>query len=121
LGAGVGMVTSTGAALLQSRTIASEMGRLNAAHQFLRTMAITFGIAVVGAITLAIVDARTGNVEIVRDVLSGDGVVVSAEVFDSIGDAYGIAVFVMAAITTAALPSAVGLVRTRGQRVASAP
>jgi MFS family permease len=121
LGAGLGMVTSTGAALLQSRTLASEMGRLNAAHQFLRTMAITFGIAVVGAITLAIVDARTGDVEIVRDVLSGDGVVVSAEVFDSIGDAYSIAVFVMAVITTAAVPVAVGLVRTRGQRVASAP
>ena len=61
LGSGVGMITSTGAALLQSRTAATEMGRLNAAHQFLRTLSLTFGIAVVGAVTLAVVDTRTGN------------------------------------------------------------
>ena len=67
------------------------MGRLNAAHQFLRTLAITFGIAAVGAITLAVVDARTGDVETVRDLLSGDEMLVPAELLESIGDGYTIA------------------------------
>jgi MFS family permease len=120
VGSGVGMVTSTGAALLQSRTIASEMGRLNAAHQFLRTLAITFGIAAVGAITLAIVDARTGNVETVRDILSGDELLVSADLLQSIGDGFAIAIAVMAVVVAASVPSALRLVRTRGQAVASA-
>lgn len=120
VGSGVGMVTSTGAALLQSRTISSEMGRLNAAHQFLRTLAITFGIAAVGAITLAVVDARTGNVEAVRDLLSGDDLIVPADLLESIGDGYTIAIAAMAVVVTASVPAAVRLVRTRGEALASA-
>jgi len=119
VGSGVGMVTSTGAALLQSRTIAAEMGRLNAAHQFLRTLAITFGIAAVGAITLAIVDARTGDVETVRDLLTGDDLAVSPELLESIGDGFAIAIAVMAVVVAASIPSAIRLVRTRGQALAS--
>ena len=120
VGSGVGMVTSTGAALLQSRTIHAEMGRLNAAHQFLRTLAITFGIAAVGAITLAFVDARTGDVETVRDLLSGDEVIASAALLESIGDGYTIAIAAMAVVVTASVPAAVRLVRTRDQALASA-
>lgn len=121
LGSGVGMVTSTGAALLQSRTIAAEMGRLNAAHQFLRTLAITFGIAAVGAISLAVVDSRFGDVEVVRDLLSGDDVLVSADLLDAIGDGFAIAAGVMALVVAAAVPSALRLVRTRDEALASAP
>lgn len=121
LGAGVGMVTSTGAALLQSRTLPAEMGRLNGAHQFLRTIAITFGIAAVGAITLAVVDARTGNVESVRDLLSGDDVVVPVDLLDSISDGYAIAIAALAVVVAGSIPSAVRLVRARDQAVASAP
>lgn len=120
IGSGVGMVTSTGAALLQSRTVAAEMGRLNAAHQFLRTLAITFGIAAVGAVTLAIVDSRTGNVERVRELLSGDDVRIATDVLGAISDGYAIAVAVMAIVVAASIPSAVRLVRTRGQALASA-
>lgn len=120
VGGGVGMITSTGAALLQSRTIPAEMGRLNAAHQFLRTMAITFGIAAVGAITLAIVDSRTGDVESMRSLLSGDDGIVSAQLLDSIRSGYAIAIAAMALVVTASVPSAVRLVRTRGQALASA-
>jgi MFS family permease len=119
LGSGVGMITSTGAALLQSRTAATEMGRLNAAHQFLRTLSLTFGIAVVGAVTLAVVDTRTGNVEIVRDVLAGEDVNTSSTVLEAIGDGYALAILVMAIAVSASVPSAIRLVRTRGQEVAS--
>ncbi len=122
LGAGVGMVTSTGAALLQSRTRADEMGRLSGAHQFLRTLSITFGIAIVGAITLAVVDSRTGNVELVRDLLSDDdGVVISADVLRSISDGFAIAIGVTSVVVAGSLLSALHLVRRRGQGVASAP
>ena len=120
VGAGVGMVTSTGAALLQSRTGHAEMGRLNAAHQFLRTLAITFGIAAVGAITLAVVDARTGDVETVRDLLSGDDLFVPTDLLASIRDGYTIAIAVMAVVVAASMPSAIRLVRTRDQALASA-
>ena len=120
VGSGVGMVTSTGAALLQSRTAHAEMGRLNAAHQFLRTIAITFGIAAVGAITLATVDARFGDVETVRDLLSGDEPVVSRELLEAIGDGFAISIAVMAVVVAASVPSAVRLVRTRDQALASA-
>ncbi|MDW3219569.1 MAG: MFS transporter [Acidimicrobiales bacterium] len=121
LGAGVGMVTSTGAALLQSRTREDEMGRLTGAHQFLRTLAITFGIAIVGAVTLAVVDARVGDVEVVRDLLSDDDVIVSREILESIGDGFAIAIAAMAVLVATSLLSAVHLVRHRGQGVASAP
>lgn len=122
LGAGVGMVTSTGAALLQSRTREDEMGRLTGAHQFLRTLAITFGIAIVGAITLAVVESRVRDVEVVRDLLSDDeGVVTSAGVLDAVSDGFAIAIATVAVIVAGSLFSAVHLVRHRGQRVASAP
>lgn len=117
LGAGVGMVTSTGAALLQARTEATEMGRLNAAHQFMRTLALTLGIAVVGAISLAVVDARTGDVETVRDLLDGDDDLLSPEVIDGIADAvrdgYALAIGAMAIAVLASIPSAMRLQHTR--------
>lgn len=119
IGSGVGMITSTGAALLQSRTIATEMGRLNAAHQFLRTIALTFGIAVVGAVTLAVVGSRTGDVESVRDALAGEEIEASAEVLESIGDGYATAIAVVALAVSATLPSAWRLVRTRPHAVVS--
>ncbi|MEZ5166751.1 MAG: MFS transporter [Acidimicrobiales bacterium] len=120
LGAGVGMITSTGAALLQSRTADSEMGRLNAAHQFLRTLSITFGIAVVGAITLAVVGARTGDVEVVRDALAGDDVTAPPAVLRAIGDGYALSIALMTAVVAGAVVSAVRLVQTRDHPVVSA-
>lgn len=121
MGAGVGMVTSTGAAVLQARTAAAEMGRLNAAHQFLRTIAITFGIALVGAVTLAVVDARTGDVEAVRDLLSGDDLDVPDELLTAIADGYTFAIAAMAVVVMASIPSALRLVRSRDQGLASPP
>ena len=61
------------------------MGRTTSAHQFLRTLAITYGVAIGGSILLAVVKARTGDVESVRKVLSGDNVTVGAETTEAIG------------------------------------
>ncbi|MEM7140599.1 MAG: MFS transporter [Actinomycetota bacterium] len=121
LGGGVGMVTSTGAALLQSRTRDEEMGRLTGAHQFLRTISITFGIAIVGAITLAVIESRVRDVEVVRDLLSDDDVVVSADTLVAITDGFAYAIGAVAVIVAGSLLSALHLVRHRGQGVASAP
>ena len=121
LGIGVGMVTSTGAALLQNRTEMSEMGRLNGAHQFLRTISLTIGIATVAAITLAVVNHRIGNVEAVRDLLSDEPKVVPAGLVSALSDGYGWALTATAAIAATAVPSALHLLRTRQDHTPSPP
>ena len=60
------------------------MGRVNSAHQFIRTLSITYGVAVGGAILLFVVDRQTGDVEVVRDVLGGEDVVASPATLDAI-------------------------------------
>ena len=113
MGLGVGMITSTGAALLQNRTEMAEMGRLNGAHQFLRTISLTIGIAAVAAITLAVVDHRVGDVEAVRDLLSDKPKVVPAGLVSALSDGYAWASTAAAAIAAITVPSALHLFRTR--------
>ena len=85
IGTSIGFVSTAGLTLLQSRSDQTEMGRVNSAHQFIRTISITYGVAVGGAILLFVVDRRVGSVEAVRDVLGGEGRVVSAETLSAIG------------------------------------
>ena len=118
MGLGVGTITSTGAALLQNRTELSEMGRLNGAHQFLRTISLTIGIAAVAAITLAVVNHRIGNVEAVRDLLSDNTEITSDGLISALADGYAWAATAAAAIAAIAVPSALHLFRTR-RRAAS--
>lgn len=120
LGAGVGMTTSTGAALLQNRAELTEMGRVNSAHQFLRTIAITIGIALQAAITFAVVERRTGDVEAVRDLLSDETVAVSKEVLDALAAGYTLGLTVLIAVVATSVPAAVHLVRTRREQLPSA-
>ena len=120
LGAGVGLIVSTGAALLQNRTELAEMGRVNGAHQFLRTIGITLGIATVAAITFTVVDRRTGDVEAVRDLLSDNGAVASVDVLDALADGYSLALLAVVAIVAVTLPATLHLVRTRHQQLPSA-
>lgn len=124
VGAGVGMVTATGGAVLQGRSPEADMGRINGAHQFLRTMSITFAVATVGAIVLAVVAARTGDVELVRDALAGDDTAdgpVDPEVLRALRDGYAWAIATMTVGTVAALAAAVGLARSAAPELASAP
>ena len=117
MGLGVGTITSTGAALLQNRTELAEMGRLNGAHQFLRTISLTIGIAAVAAITLAVVNHRIGNVEAVRDLLSDEPKVVPAGLVSALSDGYAWAATAAAAIAAIAVPSALHLFRTRRHHI----
>ena len=121
MGLGVGTITSTGAALLQNRTEMAEMGRLNGAHQFLRTISFTIGIAAVAAITLAVVDHRVGDVEAVRDLLSDKPKVVPAGLVSALSDGYAWASTAAAAIAAITVPSALHLFRTRRHHINSTP
>ena len=121
MGLGVGTITSTGAALLQNRTELAEMGRLNGAHQFLRTISLTIGIAAVAAITLAVVNHRVGDVEAVRDLLSDEPKVVPAGLVSALSDGYAWASTAAAAIAAITVPAALHLFRTRRHHINSAP
>ncbi|MEZ5245563.1 MAG: hypothetical protein R2707_10730 [Acidimicrobiales bacterium] len=52
--------------------------------------------------------------------MSGDDLIVPADLLESIGDGYTIAIAAMAVVVTASVPAAVRLVRTRGEALASA-
>ena len=86
MGISIGFVSTSGLTLLQSSADDTEMGRVNSAHQFVRTLSITYGVAVGGAILLLVVDRQTGDVEAVRDVLGGEDVTASAATLDAVRD-----------------------------------
>ncbi|MGK0313759.1 MAG: hypothetical protein ACI8RC_003405, partial [Ilumatobacter sp.] len=54
--------------------------------QFIRTIGITYGVAVGGAILLFVVGNQIGDVEVVRDVLGGGDVTASGPTLDAIRD-----------------------------------
>lgn len=86
MGASIGFVSTSGLTLLQASADDSEMGRVNSAHQFIRTIGITYGVAVGGAILLFVVGNQVGDVEVVRDVLGGEDVIASGDTLDAIRD-----------------------------------
>jgi MFS family permease len=86
MGASIGFVSTSGLTLLQSAAADGEMGRVNSAHQFVRTLCITYGVAVGGAILLLVVDRQVGDVEVVRDVLGGENVTPSPATLNAVRD-----------------------------------
>lgn len=119
LGVGVGTITSTGAALLQNRTDLTEMGRLNGAHQFLRTISLTVGIAAMAAITLAVVDQRIDEVETVRELLSDDPKAVPEGLISALSDGYAWAATAAVVVAAMTIPSAIHLFSTRRHHINS--
>lgn len=88
VGLGIGLVSTSGLTLLQESSSPDEMGRTNSAHQFIRTLCITYGVAAGGAILLFVVDRRSGDVETVRGLLSGDVTAVNPHTVDGIRDGF---------------------------------
>ncbi len=84
MGVSIGFVSTAGLTLLQASADTSEMGRVNSAHQFIRTIGITYGVAVGGAILLFVVGRQVGDVEVVRDALGGEDVVAAGPTLDAI-------------------------------------
>lgn len=86
VGFGVGLVATAGVDLLQRHASLDEMGRVNAAHQFLRNLGITYGVAIGGAVLLFVVDREVGDVEEVRAALAGEDRALSGATATAIGD-----------------------------------
>jgi MFS family permease len=97
VGLAIGLVSTSGLTLLQSSSNVEEMGRTNSAHQFIRTLSITYGVAMGGAVLLWVVDARAGDVEVVRELLSGEEVRASQTTLDAIREGF-VAVHVFSAV-----------------------
>lgn len=105
IGLSLGATTNAGWSLLQSQAASSEAGRSNAAHQFVRTFAITCALAVAGSVLLYVVQRRVGDVEVVRDLLAGDEVAVGGDTAAAIAD--GLATVLTLSIVAGALASTI--------------
>ena len=86
MGNAIGFVSTSGLTLLQSAAADTEMGRVNSAHQFVRTICITYGVAIGGAILLFVVDRQVGDVEEVREALGGEEITTSGPTLTAIRD-----------------------------------
>ena len=83
----IGAITTSALTSLQSYGSSEELGRINAAHQYMRTVGISAGIALSGGVVLFIVGQRVGNVESVRQLLAGDEVRVDDRAAEAIRSA----------------------------------
>lgn len=102
VGIGVGALTTTALNRLQQGGEHAELGRVNAAHQFMRSLGITYGIALAGAVLLFMVDRRTGDVEVVRQLLAGEESTIDAAAADAVRAGFAWAHAVGAAIVAVA-------------------
>ena len=105
IGVSIGLVSTSGITYMQRGAAEAEMGRVNSAHQFVRTLCITYAVAIGGAILLATVDARTGDIEAVRELLAGEETVtidVPAGTVEAIADGVARAILVALGVSLAA-------------------
>jgi MFS family permease len=72
VGVSIGLVATSSLTLLQGSSDPRDMGRVTSAHQFIRTLCITYAVAIGGALVLLVVQRQVGDVEAVRQVLAGD-------------------------------------------------
>lgn len=120
VGLAIGFVSTSGLTLLQASSVPDEMGRTNSAHQFVRTLSITYGVAVGGALLLFVVDRRSGDVEIVRELLAGEGAIVAADTLDGIRDGF-VWVHVFSVSAAVACVGAAVVLWRQTRRIAASP
>ncbi len=108
IGSGIGMITTAGLALLQSRARPEEMGRASSAHQFLRSLGFAYGAAVAGVVLFGVVALRIDDVEAIRQLLAddGEGTALSADAREALRLGYVAALSVMATVAAGTLLSA---------------
>lgn len=116
LGSGIGGVSNSGLGVLQTKAVPKEMGRVNSAHQFIRTLGFTYGAALGGAVLFGVVDARLGDVEIVRSLLGDDDVVVDAEIVDALATGFAWSMTLAAGLAYFALFFAIRMYRESADR-----
>ena len=86
VGLSIGLTSTAAMTLLQAASDEAEMGRVNAAHQFVRNLSITLAVALGGAVILSVVEVRVGDVETVRGVLAGVETSVGPATMDAVGE-----------------------------------
>ena len=111
VGWGIGTITTSSLALLQSRASAAEMGRVSSTHQFIRTLGFAYGAALAGLVLFWSVDRRTGDAEMVRDLLSDTEAVVDSRVADALASSYTWSLGAMAVFSALTVPAALALMR----------
>lgn len=114
VGVSVGLIATAGITLLQASAERTEMGRVSAAHEFVRELSVMYGAALAGAIILLVVDFRVGDVNAVRDVIAGEDLDLGSETNDAIRDGLAWVYAVAAMIAVGCLMVGMSLVhRTR--------
>ena len=114
----------SGLNLLQASSDPAEMGRTNSAHQFIRTLCITYGVAIGGAVLLFVVDRQAGDVEAVRELLGGDDTDVDPATIDGIRDGFAAVHLFSVAAAVACVAAALVLwrqTRTRDTKPVTLP
>lgn len=121
--AGFGLGTSTNSALTLLRHLApdEELGRATAAHQYIRSQGFAGGSALGGAVLLLVVATQVGDVEVVRQLLAGEGdASVGAAVATAVADGFGIAAIVCGGVAALGhLPLRAVRRAARGERAAA--
>lgn len=102
-GCGIGAVTNAGLTLLQRSADPANMGRTSAAHQFLRNLGSTIGVAAVSGVLFGVVRHRIGDLEEIRPLLKGDNTDVSDAARSAIAAGYRAAHIVSLVLAVAAL------------------
>lgn len=116
VGFGIGTVATPSLTWLQQASVPAEMGRAMSAHQFIRQLAITFGVAAGGAVLLLVVARQVDDVDAVRDALAGEDVRLDADAGAALADGLATVAAVSTAVAAVGVVIAVGLrrrVRTR--------
>ena len=124
VGLAVGFISTAGLNLLQASSDPAEMGRTNSAHQFIRTLCITYGVAIGGAVLLFVVDRQAGDVEAVRELLGGDDTDVDPATIDGIRDGFAAVHLFSVAAAVACVAAALVLwrqTRTRDTKPVTLP
>jgi len=106
VGMGIGGVSSSGVAAVQRSAMPAEMGRVNSAHQFVRTLGFSSGAALSGLALFGIVEQRLGSAETVRGLL-GDDESVGVDLAASEAIRLGYGATLMIAVVVAACGAAV--------------
>lgn len=111
VGWGIGSITTASLSILQSRAEPHEMGRVSAAHQFLRSLGFAYGANIAALVLFLVVGRRTGDVETVRSLLDDAEAVADAATAAALGSAYSWALTVCAVIASLTVPAAAVLVK----------
>ena len=110
-GFGVGTITNSVLTLLQAQAAPEEIGRASSSHQYLRGLGNTVGTAAAGAVLLAVVSRRIGDVASVRALLAGEEVALAAETRDAVAAGFRLAHILALAIASLGLVAALRIRR----------